>query len=334
LDESILVSTASVEFAPGRRTIQIAGAEALGARWQGHLERRAASPDWSFDLSAGRLGLENLGRELGQSQQGLLYRILPFAGSFGLGAQTESAIGGVNAQGRLHIDELALGGLILERLDAAADLHHGALNLRRAEADFYGGRLSGEFSAQLGTEPRYAFQGQLDRTDLSALAALTSVKNGFEGLGSGEVELAAHGIGRQALLASLEGQGFLQVQNASIDLLNSPLNLADGSFREIAGSRFRSSTVSFRVQDGEIRVDPWLLSGRQRQLEIIGDIDFSRRLDLQVRSIAQSERLGPVSDPPPGDELWVIGGTVDDPQVTREERVSADSQAITHAGRH
>jgi AsmA-like C-terminal region/AsmA family len=334
LNEPILVSTASVEFAPGQRIIQIAGAQALGARWKGRLERRAANADWTFDLSASRLELEKLGRELGQSQQGLLYRILPFAGSFGLGAQTESAIAGVNAQGRLHIDELALGGLLLQSLDATADLHHGALNLRRAQADFYGGRLSGEFSAQLGTEPRYTFQGQLDRTDLSALAALTLIKNGFEGLGSGEVELAAHGIGRQALLASLEGQGFLQVQNASIDLLNSPLSLADSSFRELADSRFRSSTVSFRVQDGNIRVNPWLLSGRQRQMEIIGDIDFSRRLDLQVRSIAQSERFGPLSDPPPADEVWLIGGTVDDPQIIREERVAAGSRAITHAGRH
>ena len=333
LNESILVSTASVEFAPGRRTIQIAGAEALGARWQGHLERGTASSDWSFDLSAGRLELEKLARELGQSQQGLFYRILPFAGSFGLAAQAESAIAGVNAQGRLHIDELTFGGLILERLDAAADLHHGALNLRRAQVDFYGGRLSGEFSAQLGTEPRYSFQGQLDRTDLSALATLTFVKNGFGGIGSGELDLAAHGIGAQALLASLEGQGFLQVQNASIDLLSSPLNLADSTFPEIAGNRFRSSTVSFRLQDGKIRVDPWLLSGRQGQLEIVGDIDFSRRLDLQVRAIAPSERVGAASYSSPGDDLWVIGGTLDDPQMIREERVSAGSQAITRAGR-
>lgn len=334
LNEPILVSAASVEFAPGRRIIEIAGAQALGARWKGSLEKKVANADWTFDLSAGLLELEKLGRELGQSQRGFLYRILPFAGSLGLAAQTESAIARVNAQGRLHVDELALGSLLLESLDATVDLHDGALNLRRAQADLYGGRLTGEFSAQLGTEPRYTFQGQIDRTDLSALAALSSVKDAFGGIGSGEVGLAARGIGRQALLASLEGQGFLQVQNASIDLLNSALDLPDSSFREIAGNRFRSSTVSFRVQDGEIRVDPWLLSGRQRQLEIVGDIDFTRRLDLQVRSIAQAERLGAASDSSASDDVWVIGGTLDDPQIIREERVSAGNQAVTHASRH
>lgn len=332
LNEPILVSAASVEFASGQRIVEIAGAEALGAHWKGRLERREANADWVFDLSADRLELESLGRDLGQSQQSLLYRLLPFAESLGLAPQTENSIAHMNAQGRLHIDELALGALLLERLDANADLHHGALNLRRTQADLYGGRLNGEFSARLGNEPRFAFQGQIDRADLSALAAATSVNNGFGGIGSGEVRLAAHGVGRQALLASLEGEGFLQVQDAAIDFLNSPLGLADG-FREIAGKRFRSSTVSFRVQDGEIRVDPWLLSGRQRQLEIVGKIDFSRRLDLQVRSIAPSERLGATSDSPAGDDLWVIGGTLEDPQIIREERVSAGNQAITHAGR-
>jgi hypothetical protein len=166
------------------------------------------------------------------------------------------------------------------------------------------------------------------------LANLTSIKTGFGGIGSGEVSLAARGVGRQALLASLNGEGFLHVQDAAIDILDLPLDAADSGFREIAGNRFRSSTVSFRLQDGEIRVDPWLLSGRQRQLEIVGDIDFSRRLNLQVRSIAQSGRLGVTSDSAAGDDVWVIGGTLDAPQLIREERVSAGNQRITHTGPH
>jgi hypothetical protein len=164
------------------------------------------------------------------------------------------------------------------------------------------------------------------------LAALTSIKDGLGGLGSGEVELAARGLGRQALLASLEGEGFLHVQDAAIDILDLPSDSADGSFQDIAGDRFRNSTVSFRVENGQIRVDPWLLSGRQRQLEIVGDIDFSRRLNLQVRTISQPERLGLASDSLAGDQVWVLGGTLDAPQIIREERVSADNQTL-HTGR-
>jgi hypothetical protein len=233
----------------------------------------------------------------------------------------------------LHLDKLAIGASRLDNLDATADLEHGNLTLRRAQADLYGGRLSGEFRAQLGTELRYDFRGQVDRTDLSALATFTSIKDGFGGLGSGEIAFSARGWGRQALLASLEGEGFLHVQDAIIELPDLRLDSADTSLREIAGDRFRNSTVSFRVENGQIRVDPWLLTGRARQLEIVGDIDFSRRLNLQVRSVSQSDRFSSASESAAGDDVWVLGGTLDAPQIIREERVSAGNQTAVHTGR-
>jgi AsmA-like protein len=336
MNEPILISAAVVEFSPGERTVEIGDAQALGGRWKGSARRKTANADWTFDLSADRLDFDALSSVVG-SRQGLLYRLLPFAGpfagSYGLTPQTESAIAAISAQGHLHIDELALGASRLESFDATADLDHGDLTLRRAQAGLYGGRLGGEFRAHLGTELRYSFRGQVDRTDLSALAALTSIKDGFAGIGSGEVELSAQGLGRSALLDSLEGEGFLHVQDAAIGLLDLPVDATDTGFQAIAGSRYRSSTVSFRVENGQIRVDPWLLSGRERQLEIVGNIDFNRRLNLQVRSITQPERSGPAPDSPAGDEVWVLGGTVDAPQIIREERVSAGNQAIARTGR-
>ena len=333
MDEPILVSSASVEFSPGERRVEIGGVQALDGRWKGSLQRKSEDENWTFDLSADRLDLEELGRGLAHSRQGLLYRLLPFGGSAGLAPQTEAAIARISAQGRLHLDKLAIGASRLDKLDATADLEHGNLTLRRAQADLYGGRLSGEFRAQLGTELRYDFRGQVDRTDLSALAALTSVKDGFGGLGSGEIAFSARGWGRQALLASLEGEGFLHVQDATIELPDLPSDSADTSFREIAGDRFRNSTVSFRVENGQIRVDPWLLTGRARQLEIVGDIDFSRRLNLQVRSVSQSDRFSSASESAAGDDVWVLGGTLDAPQIIREERVSAGNQTAVHTGR-
>ena len=333
MDEPILVSSASIEFSQRERRVEIGGLQALDGHWKGSLQRKSENEKWTFDLSADRLDLEQLGRGLGQNRQGLLYRLLQFGGSAGLAPQTEAAIARINAQGRLHLDKLAIGASRLDNLDATADLEHGNLTLRRAQADLYGGRMTGEFRAQLGTELRYNFRGQVDRTDLSALAALTSVKDGFGGLGSGEISFSARGWGRQALLASLEGEGFLHVQDATIELPDLPSDPADTSFREIAGDRFRNSTVSFRVENGQIRVDPWLLSGRGRQLEIVGDIDFTRRLNLQLRSVLQSDRFSSAAEPAAGDDVWVLGGTLDAPQIIREERVSAGNQTAVHSGR-
>jgi len=332
MDEPILVSVATVEFSPGERRVEIAGMEALDGRWKGSLQRKSEEENWTFDLSADRLDLEQLGHGLAQNRQGLLYRLLPFGDAAGLAPQTEAAIARISAQGRLHLDELAIGASRLDNLDATADLQNGNLTLRRAQADLYGGRLDGEFRAQLGTELRYGFRGQVDRTDLSALAAVTSIKHGFGGLGSGEIAFSARGLGRQALLASLEGEGFLHVQDATVELPDLPPDSADTSFQEIAGNRFRNSTVSFRVENGQIRVDPWLLSGREKQLEIVGDIDFSRRLNLQVRSLLRSDRISSASEVA-GDDVWVLGGTLDAPQIIREERVSAGNQTAVHTGR-
>ena len=332
IEEAILVSTATVEFSPRERRVEIGGLQALDGHWKGSLQRKSDDENWTFDLSADRLDLEQLGRGLAQSRQGLLYRLLPFGGSAGLAPQTEAAIARINAQGRLHLNELAIGASRLDNLDATGDLEHGNLTLRRAQADLYGGRLSGEFRARLATEMRYEFRGQVDRTDLSALASVTSIKHGFGGLGSGEIAFSAHGLDRKALLASLEGEGFLHVQDAMVELPDLHSDSADPSVEEIAGSRFRNSTVSFRIENGQIRVDPWLLSGRGRQLEIVGDIDFSRRINLQLRSVSQSDHFSPASDSV-GDDVWVLGGTLDAPQIIREERVSAGNQTPVHNGR-
>jgi hypothetical protein len=333
MDQPIVVSAASVEFSPGERRVEIGGLQALDGSWKGYLQRKSDNENWTFDLSANRLDLEQLGHGLVQSRQGLLSWLLPFGGAAGLAPQAEAAIARISAQGRLHLDELAIGASRLDNLDATADLEHGNLTLRRARADLYGGRLSGEFRAQLGTELRYSFRGQVDRTDLSALAAITSIRHGFGGLGSGEIAFSAGGLGRQALLASLEGEGFLHVQDATVELPDLPSDSADTSFQEIAGNRFRNSTVSFRVENGQIRVDPWLLSGREKQLEIVGDIDFSRRLNLQVRSLSQLDRISSASESAGDADVWVLGGTLDAPQIVRQERVSAGNQTAVRTGR-
>src|SRR4029077_9523773 len=105
ISEPILVSAASVEFSQGERRVEIGGAQALGARWKGRLQRQAANADWTFDLGADRLDLEEVGRVLGQNREGLLYRIFPFNGPFsgssGLTPQTEAAIARISARGHL-----------------------------------------------------------------------------------------------------------------------------------------------------------------------------------------------------------------------------------------
>ncbi len=331
INEPIAVSDAIVEFSPGQRRVQITGAHALGADWDGVAERKAANADWTFDLSADRLDLSELSQDIAQNRQTFLYRFLPFAGSTGLAPEAQVAMRRISAQGHVHIHELTLASLRLDNLDAIARLADGNLLLHRGQADLYGGRITGEFRAELGRESRYSFRGQVDRTDLSALAGLTSLKSDLGGIASGELELAARGMSREALINSLEGEGFLHVQDVTAGILDSRVESADTEILGIAGNRFRNSTVSFRVENRHVRVDPWLLSARQRQVEIVGDIDFSHRINLQVRSTSPTERVA--ASGVEADDVWVIGGTFESPQILREERVSAGNETVTRPGR-
>ncbi len=329
----ISIAAAKVVFSPGERRVEIAGARALGAEWKGTLEKKGADSGWIFDLSADRLERDDIGREFGQNRRSLFYRMLPFGGSAGLAPEAQAAIARINAHGHVYLHELDLAPLRLERVDANAEIRDGGLTLRHAEADLYGGRVSGEFRVQMGTDVQYNFRGQVDRTDLSALAGLSGLKSGIGGIGSGEFEFAAHGIGRQALLSSLEGEGFLHIQDATIDPLNALSGADEAPVRTAPSGQFRTSSVSFRVEDGHVHVDPLLLSDRQGQLEVIGDVDFGRHLNLQVRSFSRAERLGPVEESAGADDAWIVGGTLDEPQVIREEQVTAGNRAVERAGR-
>ena len=65
----------------------------------------------------------------------------------------------------------------------------------------------------------------------------------------------------------------------------------------------------------------------------MGDIDFTRRLNLQVRSLPRDKRLDLAAEPAAPTDVWIMGGTLDAPQIIREERASAGNQTITRAGR-
>ena len=125
----------------------------------------------------------------------------------------------------------------------------------------------------------------------------------------------------------------MHIQDATIDPLNVLSGADDAAVRTAPGGQFRTSSVSFRVEDGHVHVDPLLLSDRQRQLEIIGNVDFGRHLNLQVRSYSRAERPGPVEESTGADDAWIVVGTLEEPQVIREDQVTAGNRTVERAGR-
>ncbi len=328
MNQPLLVTSASVDLRPDVTRVRLDSAEALGAHWKGSLEWRAEKEAWDFDLSADRLDAAELNRWLGpRARPSFLRRMLPFAGSSRAASAREAALANFQAHGRLRVAELTINPLRVVSLDAQAQLVGRDLVLRRVQGEFYGGRVTGEFEARLSGAPTYAFRGHIARTNLAALAAATAPLAGrFAGLASGELTLAARGIERKDLLASLEGGGTLDVRDAVIrgpDLLS---EFEDVVSEPQAGSEgyFGGATGSFRVVGGSVHLEQFLFAGHDEQFEVVGKVDFTRRLDLRIQSIRSADGGVAGTGIGVGGDAWVVGGTMEAPQVTRQTRIARD----------
>jgi AsmA-like C-terminal region len=338
LNRPLIVSSATVAFRPGERRVRLAGAQAFGANWKGTLDWRAAEKEWTFDLSADRLVAADLDRWLGpRARPTLLERMLPFASATRSASGREAAIAQLQARGRLRVGEVILAPLRIRNLDTRLDLDGRGIVLRDAQAGFYGGHVDGQFEARLDAKPSYAFDGRIDAVNLAALTSVTnSLVGRFAGFASGKFALATRGIGRQALLASLEGEGDLRIHNAVVRRFR----VAFGPQEAIAPpavrgeSRFDSVAAKFHLAAGSVRLDRLVLGARERQkYEVAGSVDFARRLNLTVRSVPPAEDSALDPDAVAESDAWTIGGTLDAPQVTRQTRIARNRVARSGAPR-
>jgi hypothetical protein len=131
------------------------------------------------------------------------------------------------------------------------------------------------------------------------------------------LKLAARGSDRAALAASLQGQGLLRAREASFGQFEwTPVaaNVAVEPTPDSQGSPF-VLTSSFQVSARQIRLDQFLLTRSGEQTEVTGTVDFTRRVDLRVQSLAHLFAPAAVGDSTPQD-FWTVAGTLDAPRVT------------------
>ncbi len=359
LNQPLLVGEASVALKGGERDIHLGAVQALGAHWTGSLRRRVPDGAWDFDLSADRLDPGDLESWLRPGQPGLLGRILPFTVSRNSALSRAAAFSRLAARGRLRVGELLLAPLRVGKLDADAEIDGRRIVLRRAEADFYGGRLSGELNALLSADPFYSFRGRVDRVDLALMTnASSSLAGRFAGLASGELTLAARGVGRESLAASLDGEGVLRVRNAIVRGLDlSPDRSVDRGSDQIPGqkvlppgrsgdsepateTRYSTAAATFHIAGGRVLMNQVLLVGRDEQLELDGSVSFARQLDLRVRPMPRDltprdlTRTAEIETQDNDADAWAIAGTLDAPRVRLQTPVAgARERALSTGGR-
>jgi hypothetical protein len=314
LNQPLRFPKVHLEFAQSQRKLTLLATEAFGAMWHGTAVRKNADRQWTFDLSADHLDAAELDLWLGpRSRPG---RVAWYTGSAGLIPNTferQAAVPAIAARGRLRISEIVLAPLRLEQFDGQAELAGRTITIHKAQADFFGGKAAGVLDARLLADPSYQFQGRFDRVDLARLSrAVPSLTNRIGGTASAALTLSAHGVGRENLVRSIEGDGRLDARPVQLDGLDFA-SLISGADLNSSPGKFASARGNFHIGGGGIEVADFVLDNLQGRFQAQGRIDFSHALSLRIHPSIFHATTTLASAPPPS---FVLGGTIESPSVT------------------
>jgi hypothetical protein len=312
LNQSLGFPRTHVEFTALQRTITLSAAEALGASWHGTIARKNADTQWTFALSADRLDTAELDRWLGpRARPGFLARFTNL-GTDAAASASDSAITQIAARGHLQVGEIVVAPLRFQKFDGEMELDGRTLKITKAQADFFGGKVAGTLDTRLLADPSYAFRGRFDRVNLAQLGNSSALLNDrIAGTASGTLTVAAHGIGRENLIGSMEGNGTLTARNAELPGLDFT-GVLPGAQQDSSLSPFVSVQGAFRIHARTIELTNFVMDHARGRLQAEGHIDFSHALDLRIRPSIFQAATSPAAASPPS---FLLTGTIEDPKL-------------------
>ena len=135
--------------------------------------------------------------------------------------------------------------------------------------------------------------------------------SGTAGIASATLALSAHGIGRQDLIDSMEGQGTLNGRNVSlrgIDLSSA----ASGNGARPMPDAFGSLQGTYRIRNKSVDFVDFALQSSEGRLEADGRVDFSHALNIRIHPSSIDSASTPAADSPPS---FLLGGTIESPNL-------------------
>jgi AsmA-like C-terminal region/AsmA family len=315
VNQPVSLPKAHIEFTPTQRTITLSAAAAFGATWRGSIARKFTDEQWSFDLTADRLDALELDRWLGpRARPGFLARIIGSDSSVANGPLADALVTRLAAHGRLRAGSISVPPLHIEKFDGQAELTGRTIRIRAAQGDFFGGKVFGALDADLLRDPSYEFHGRFDRIDLGELArAVPSLDGRIAGAASATLNLSAHGVGREELTGSLDGEGTLSGHNVSLRGIDFSTAAISGSELDAAPELFAALQGSFRIRNRSVDLADFVMSRAGGELVADGRVEFSHALNVRIRSSVAPPAPASASDPP---QNFLLGGTLESPNLT------------------
>ena len=302
--------------------LAVSSAEAFGGQWSGTIAVSAPGEDARFSLKTDRLNAEDLDRWLNPRwRQGFLGSVLPFLSS----GSTEKIPSSLRVSGRLSIDDFAFSRYVVQRLTGNFALDQRQITFQDADAEFSGGKISGNVKADLRDSPVYNVSGNFSGLNLAALAAGSpTLAHQFSGSATGEIELEMKGVGRDALVASLACRGRAVIEPASFAAFDLFDSLRDGT-RRSGTSAFSEVDGSFVCHDDQIDLTGVRLRNGETSLGASGTVDFARNAVLHLQWMPRAKNQVRVGADPSADvESYLLRGPLFAPRIERAETTPSE----------
>jgi len=279
LNQPLKIEQTKVEWKDGRRSATIGKLEAFGANWSGNISEAGESDErkWLFQLHADRVDATDLDRWFGpRARPNWLQRLLPSllgGQNSGNAANASELLRRVSAEGELTADTISIEKMRFTQAHAAIVLHNLELQANKIEAQWAGGKISGEIRAKFSLVPRYEVDTELDRVNLAQLPWAPRWAERWSGAASGRVHLTTGGVGREELLKQLAGSGTLKLNKVELRGWDVEASAQSGNVRTGA-SRWSAGEGQFEIGERMLRFqDVELVSGALKT-RLNGNIGF------------------------------------------------------------
>jgi uncharacterized protein involved in outer membrane biogenesis len=317
LNQPVIVKDAFLRWEHGKKSVALQNVEAFGGEWSGEIaENKIATegePRWRFRLHADSLSAADMDRWAGpRARPGWLQRLLPavLGGSTGQNVDASDLLRRVDAEGEVSLDEFALDKLKLKQVHAQASLRDLHLRLQNCQAQWAGGTLQGNVAATFDAKPVYEVKLQANGLNLAQVPLAGKVADRMLGTLGGTLELKTEGVGRDALLDKLKGEGRIQLKKVEFRGWDVQASFAAGT-PHVGASRWTDGEGFFHVSERSLEVNHLRLRAPQQEVSLKGSVSFGRETDLTLESATGSGKTkaqGP-------ERVMQISGPLEGPKV-------------------
>ena len=317
LNRPVNVDNAALRWEHGKKTVALESVDAFGGTWSGEISENPevgnTQPRWRFKLHADSFSAADLDRWAGpRSRPSWFARLLPavLGGSSGQPPTASELLRLVDAEGEIGVDEFGLEKLKLKQLRGRASLRDLHLRLRDCQAQLAGGTLQGNLSAAFGPKPTYELKLQATGLNLAQVPLAGKIAERMAGTLAGNLQLKTEGVGRDALLDKLSGEGRIQLKKVEFRGWDVQATFVAGA-PHTGASRWTDGEGVFHISDRSLEVNHLRLRSPQQEISLKGSVSFGRQADLTLENAAGTGRTK-TSSP---QRVLQISGPLEGPKV-------------------